>query len=67
MRAIALGMTDECWHLTWGGWESSEMVRRYAHLAADHLAPFAERLSALIVPRTQIHGTVTAQSDNQVA
>lgn len=27
-----------------GGWESSEMVRRYAHLAADHLSPYAERL-----------------------
>jgi site-specific recombinase XerC len=26
-----------------GGWESSEMVRRYAHLAADHLAPCADR------------------------
>jgi integrase len=26
-----------------GGWESAEMVRRYAHLAADHLAPYAER------------------------
>jgi integrase len=33
-----------------GGWESAEMVRRYAHLAADHLAPFADRLSALTVP-----------------
>ena len=22
-----------------GGWESAEMVRRYAHLAADHLLP----------------------------
>ena len=30
-----------------GGWESPEMVRRYAHLAADHLAPYAERLNAL--------------------
>jgi integrase len=30
-----------------GGWASAEMVRRYAHLAADHLAPFAERLCAL--------------------
>jgi len=30
-----------------GGWASTEMVRRYAHLAADHLAPYAERLSAL--------------------
>jgi len=29
-----------------GGWESAEMVRRYAHLAADHLAPYAERLCA---------------------
>ena len=22
------------------GWESPEMVRRYAHLSADHLAPY---------------------------
>ena len=29
-----------------GGWESAEMVRRYAHLAADHLAPYAERFCA---------------------
>lgn len=28
-----------------GGWESVEMVRRYAHLAPDHLAEYAERLS----------------------
>ncbi len=28
-----------------GGWESADMVRRYAHLAPDHLAKFAERLS----------------------
>jgi len=27
-----------------GGWESSEMVWRYAHLAAEHLAPYAENL-----------------------
>lgn len=32
-----------------GGWESPEMVRRYAHLAADHLSPFAERLLPLRV------------------
>ena len=37
-----------------GGWESVEMVRRYAHLAADHLAPFAERLSALSVPAPKL-------------
>jgi integrase len=27
-----------------GGWESPEMVRRYAHLSAEHLAPYADRL-----------------------
>jgi integrase len=32
-----------------GGWESSEMVRRYAHLTAEHLAPYADRLCALRV------------------
>jgi hypothetical protein len=30
-----------------GGWESAEMVRRYAHLGAEHLAPFARQLCAL--------------------
>ena len=40
-----------------GGWESAEMVRRYAHLAADHLAPFAERLCALRAVDSQIQGT----------
>jgi integrase len=48
-----------------GGWESSETVRRYAHLAADHLAPYADRLSVLSVPVNQIHGTFTAQPENQ--
>jgi integrase len=28
-----------------GGWESTEMVRKYAHLAADHSAPWADRLA----------------------
>jgi integrase len=28
-----------------GGWESVEMVRKYAHLAADHLTQYAERLA----------------------
>lgn len=27
-----------------GGWKSYEMVQRYAHLTADHLAPHAERI-----------------------
>jgi len=45
-----------------GGWESAEMVRRYAHLAADHLAPYAERLCALRAVESEIHGTNTAQA-----
>lgn len=32
-----------------GGWESPEMVRKYAHLACEHLAPYADRLSGLRV------------------
>ena len=28
-----------------GGWAGYSMVQRYAHLAADHLAPWAERLA----------------------
>jgi len=27
-----------------GGWESSEMVKRYAHLAAEHLAKAAANI-----------------------
>jgi integrase len=38
------------------GWESERMVRRYAHLAASHLAPYAERVGVL--------GTNWAQSAN---
>ena len=44
------------------GWASAEMVRRYAHLAADHLAPYAERLCALPAVEEEIHGTFTAQA-----
>jgi integrase len=32
-----------------GGWESAEMVRRYAHLSSDHLADYADRLTSLSV------------------
>ena len=28
-----------------GGWESSEMVRRYAHLSSNHLAEHADKLA----------------------
>jgi hypothetical protein len=45
-----------------GGWESPAMVRRYAHLAADHLAPYAERLGAVRGVGPKDDGTNTAQS-----
>ena len=45
-----------------GGWESAEMVRRYAHLAADHLAPYADRLMSLRVEGEDSNGTFTAQA-----
>jgi integrase len=32
-----------------GGWESMEMVQRYAHLAAEHTAPFAETISRVTI------------------
>jgi hypothetical protein len=45
-----------------GGWESPEMVRRYAHLAAEHLAPYADPLCALRAVESENHGTNTAQA-----
>lgn len=45
-----------------GGWESPEMVRRYAHLGADHLAAYAERLCAGPATVTESDGTITAQA-----
>ena len=45
-----------------GGWASAEMVRRYAHLAADHLAPYAERLGGLRDGELAIHGTNPSQA-----
>lgn len=29
-----------------GGWETADMVRRYAHLSSEHLSGYAERMSA---------------------
>ena len=45
-----------------GGWASTEMVRRYAHLAADHLAPYAERLGTIRTSVVQTHGTNPSQA-----
>jgi integrase len=44
-----------------GGWQSPEMVRRYAHLAADHLAPYADRLGAVRAVALEKDGTNTSQ------
>ena len=43
-----------------GGWETPLMVRRYAHLAADHLAAYASRVS--LIPANGVLGTNWAQS-----
>lgn len=32
-----------------GGWESPQMVRRYAHFSAGHLAAYASRLPSLVI------------------
>jgi integrase len=37
-----------------GGWESPQMVRRYAHFSAGHLAAYADRLPALVVGGGQL-------------
>ena len=34
-----------------GGWESVEMVRKYAHFSSEHLAEYVDRLSELQVVR----------------
>ena len=36
-----------------GGWETAEMVRRYAHLSADHLAGYVDRVSGAPTPEKQ--------------
>jgi integrase len=48
-----------------GGWESPEMVRRYAHFTAEHLAPFADRLCAsreVVESMGRANGTLPAHS-----
>lgn len=45
-----------------GGWESIEMVRRYAHLSARHLTGHASKIDAII----SRNDTNTAQEENVV-
>lgn len=40
-----------------GGWESADMVRRYAHMSAEHLTPYADRLCALRVVESESDGS----------
>jgi integrase len=44
-----------------GGWESFEMVRRYAHLAPNHLSEHARKIDAIFGN----HDTNTTQGENQ--
>jgi len=47
-----------------GGWESMSMMRRYAHLSAEHLALYADRLDTLRVVENPADGTNLAQAEN---
>lgn len=33
-----------------GGWESAQMVRRYAHFSASHLTIYAEKIPSMLLP-----------------
>lgn len=48
-----------------GGWESFEMVRRYAHLSSGHLAVYVDRLSALHVVGDDANSYEMATVDNR--
>lgn len=45
-----------------GGWKSETMVRRYAHMSAKHLQPFADQL---IFDATKALGQVTESIGTQ--
>ncbi len=44
-----------------GGWESEEMVRRYAHFSPEHLSPYADRLRGVGSVNENADGTNVAQ------
>lgn len=46
------------------GWESERMVRRYAHLASEHLATYASNVDVLGTNWAQTNGLPLAQSGN---
>lgn len=41
-----------------GGWESVEMVRRYAHLSSEHLAGYVDRLSTFRAAESSFRATI---------
>ncbi len=45
-----------------GSWAGQAMVARYAHLAAEHLAPYADRLCALRAVAVESDDTNKAQA-----
>jgi integrase len=49
-----------------GGWETAEMVRRYAHFSAEHLAPYADRLCG-VGGTESAHGTNLSQPERSEA
>lgn len=46
-----------------GGWESAEMVRRYAHLSSEHFAGYVEKFSGMHLAS----GTDLATAENKKA
>ena len=50
-----------------GGWETLEIVKRYAHLAPEHLKEYAERVSFGFVATSQIRHSGDAKKDEAVA
>ena len=49
-----------------GGWQSSVMVERYAHLAPDHLANAANRLDAVFVGSSYVTATPEKEKTHAV-
>lgn len=50
-----------------GGWETVDMVRRYAHLAAEHTAQYAERVSRSFAENDHSAGTNLAHAERSDA
>ena len=49
-----------------GGWETAEMVRRYAHLSNEHLAQYVEQFSPLRVVEREV-STLELRSADPIA